>query len=56
MCERVLDIEVVWIVEDGHDVSVGSSSTISGSVTTVWRDGDAVEWNWRVCDFGHDGK
>ena len=61
MTQRVLDIEVVRVVENGDDIvdAVGSScSTVSSVVAAVWRDGDSVQRDggfWHCNDVGHDG-
>jgi len=53
--ERVLDVEVLGVVEDGDDVArVGCGSRVRGGITTLGRDGNGVERDGRLCDVGHD--
>ena len=53
--ERVLDVEVVGIVEDSDDVArAGGGSRIRSGITTFGRDGDGVERDGRLSDVGHD--
>jgi len=53
--ERVLDVEVLGVVEDGDDVArVGCGSRVRGGITALGRDGDGVERDGRLCDVGHD--
>jgi hypothetical protein len=53
--ERVLDVEVLRVVEDGDNITrVDSGSGVRGGITTVGRDGNGVERDGGLCDFGHD--
>jgi hypothetical protein len=53
--ERVLDIEVLGVVEDSDNIArVGGGSGIRGGITTLGRDGDGVERDGGLSDFGHD--
>ena len=51
--KRVLDVEVVGVVEDGDDFARRGRRRVSGSITALGRDGDGVERDGRVCDGGH---
>lgn len=64
----MLDVEVVWIVENGDVVPVGVCLCILviavGGFVALGRDGDGVEWHRRLwiwlargkrCDRGHVG-
>jgi hypothetical protein len=53
--ERVLDIEVLGVVEDSNNIArVCGGSGVRGGITTVGRDGNGVERDGGSCDFGHD--
>lgn len=55
MGKRVLDIEVLGIVEDSNNLArAGGGSRIRSGITALGRDGNGVERDGGLCDFGHD--
>lgn len=55
MSKRVLNVEVLGVVEDSDDIArVCAGSRVGSSITTLGRDGNGVERDGRLSDFGHD--
>lgn len=46
MKQRVLDIEVLGVMEDGHGLAGGCAVGRVRSIVAIRRDGDGVQRNW----------
>ncbi len=48
MHQWVLDVEVVWVMEDGDLLVAGCSWLLTGLVVALWRDWDGGKVNLRL--------